>query len=181
MQKAMMYVLTLALVSTTSSALAAGHMKPGLWEMSMKSDMMKKMPKMPPEQLAKMREMGLNIPDRQDGGVVTKVCMTKEMTDRDQPPHSNHGQAGCEAKNMQQSDSGYSLELVCDGENMKGVGKVKGTYSGNNSFASTYDFKGVSHGKPVEQHMESSGKWLSADCGSVKPFSEMMPPKRKAE
>jgi hypothetical protein len=60
---------------------------------------------------------------------------------------------------------------------MKGEGKARGTFSGNESFTSTYDFKGTMNGQPVTQHHDSGGKWLSADCGNVKPVGDT-PPKR---
>jgi hypothetical protein len=54
---------------------------------------------------------------------------------------------------------------------MKGEGKAKGTFTGTDRFTSTYDFKGTMDGQPVNQHHDSSGKWLSAECGNVKPAS----------
>jgi hypothetical protein len=157
-------------------ALAAGQMKPGLWEMSMKSDAFKAMPKMSAQQMEQMRKMGVNMPQVQDGAMVTKVCITKEMAEREQPPMEHNG-LGCQPKNFQRSGNAYSGDIVCDGATMKGTGKVKGVFAGDAGFTSTYDFKGTAHGQPVSQHSETSGKWLAADCGSVKPVAEMHPAK----
>jgi len=153
---------------------AAGKMKPGLWEMSMKSDAFKNMPKMSAEQMAQMRKMGVNVPHMQDGAVVSKVCVTKEMAEREQPPMARN-ESGCQVKNFQQSGNAYSSEIVCDGPEMKGTGKVKGTFAGDTSYTSTYDFKGTAHGQPVSNRHESSGKWLASDCGAVKPQPAMRP------
>jgi hypothetical protein len=153
-------------------ALAAGQMKPGLWEMSMKSDAFKAMPKMSPQQMEQMRKMGVNVPQMQDGAMVSKVCMTKEMVEREQPPMGRN-EVGCQTKNFQRSGNSYSGDIVCDGSVMKGTGKVKGTFAGDTGFTSTYDFKGTTQGQPVTHHSETNGKWLAADCGSVKPVSEM--------
>jgi len=162
------------LLCCSAAALAAGPMKPGLWEMTIKSDaMMKNMQKIPPEQLEKMKQMGINVPQMQDGGMVTKVCVSKEMADRDQPPEMNHKESGCEARNYQRTGSSYSVDIICDGPMMKGQGKAQGSFSGTDSFSSTYDFKGTAQGKPINQHHESKGKWLSADCGSVAPMDHM--------
>lgn len=152
----------------------AGQMKPGLWEITMQSDAMKNMPKIPPDQMKKMREMGINMPQMQDGGMVSKVCITKEMVERDQPVQMNQTETGCQSKNYQKSGNSYTLDIVCDNPQMKGTGKVKGTFMGNDRFTSSYDFKGSMHGQPVNQRHESSGKWVAADCGSVKPIPEMM-------
>lgn len=164
-------------LSFAAAVQAADQMKPGLWEMTMKSDMMKNMPKIPPEQMEQMRQMGMNVPQMQDGGMVTKVCISKEMAEREQPPVTNT-EAGCETRNYHRSGNSYSIDIVCDGANMKGEGTAKGSFRGNESFSSTYDFKGTARGKPVSQHNETSGKWIGAACGDVKPMADV-PHKRK--
>ena len=45
--------------------------------------------------------------------------------------------------------------------------------------SSVYDFKGTSHGKPMNQHIENQGKWLGSDCGNVRPIGDFMPKKGK--
>ena len=109
--------------------------------------------------------------------MVTKVCISKEMAERDQVPQMNQKETGCQSKNFQRSGGSYSMDIVCDGDRMKGEGKARGTLTGNDHFSSTYDFKGTMQGKPVTQHHESSGRWLAADCGDVRPLSELMPKK----
>ncbi|RZI40855.1 DUF3617 domain-containing protein [Herbaspirillum sp. HC18] len=168
MRKSTLPLLMCSLLSAT--AWAGPQMKPGLWEMTMKSDAMKNMnmPRLPPEQVEQMRKMGVEIPHMQDGGMVTRVCMTKQMLEGNQVPGMEKNEAGCQTKNMQQSGGSYSADIVCNGD-MKGEGKIKGTFSGDTGFTSTYDFKGTMHGQPVSQRHESSGKWLGADCGSFAP------------
>ncbi|MCU6433085.1 DUF3617 domain-containing protein [Undibacterium sp. Jales W-56] len=153
--------------------LAAGKMKPGLWEMTMQSDAMKSLPPIPPEQLEKMKQMGIKIPMMQNGGMTHQVCITKEMAERDHPSMGPKEEAACQPKNMQHNGGSWSMDLVCDSPDMKGTGTVKGMYNSDGAMQSTYDFKGVSHGKPVSQHMETKGKWLSADCGDIKPVGDM--------
>jgi hypothetical protein len=167
----------LLLLATIAAGQACGadKIKPGLWEMTMKSDMMKNMPKIPPEQMEQMRKMGINLPDMRDGGMVTKVCVTKEMAAQDGPLMMDAKESGCQSKNYQRSGNSFSVDIVCDNPHMKGEGKARGVLSGGDSFSSTYDFKGTMEGKPVTQHHETSGKWLAADCGDVKPLTGMMP------
>ncbi|RJG06870.1 DUF3617 domain-containing protein [Noviherbaspirillum cavernae] len=174
MPKPFLSFLTLSLLSASVSvaAFAADRMKPGLWEMTIKSDAMKAMPKLSAEQMEQMRKMGMNVPQIQDGGMVSKVCVTKEIAERDEPLDADAKEMGCQSKNFQRSGNGYSAEIVCNGALMKGEGKAKGTYSGNDSYTATYDFKGTMHGQPVTQHSETRGKWLSADCGNVKPVAD---------
>jgi hypothetical protein len=175
-------LLTLTVLAFSTAAWSAGKMKPGLWEISLASDemkgAMKDMPEISPEQMEAMKKMGVNIPHMQGDTMKTKVCITKEMAEKDQPPEMNRKESGCQSKNYQRSGNNYTLDVVCDGPDMKGEGKVKGTFTGNDSFNSTYEFKGTSSGRPVDQKSQSSGKWLSADCGEVKPFAPPSPQKK---
>lgn len=170
MRKTTISIVMFSLLGSSAAAGAAETIKPGLWEVNVKSDAMKNMPKIPPEQMKKMREMGINIPQMQDGGMVSKVCISREMAERDEAPELNQKESGCQSRNYQRSGNTYSMDIVCDGPAMKGTGKIKGSYSGKEHFNSSYDFKGTAHGQPVNHHQESSGKWLAADCGSVKPM-----------
>jgi hypothetical protein len=163
--------LVLSLALTASFAFAQDKLKPGLWEMTMKSDAMKNMPKISPEQMEQMRKMGVHVPQMQDGGMVTKVCITKEMAEREQMPMTQN-ESDCQTKNYQRSGNTYSVDVVCNGPDLKGNGKMKGKMNGSESFSSTYDFKGTAHGQPINQKHENSGKWLSTDCGNVKPMAE---------
>jgi hypothetical protein len=170
-------VLSMSLMGLSAGVVAAENIKPGLWEMTVKSDAMKSMPKIPPEQMEKMKQMGIHVPSMENGSMTTQVCISKAMAERDRPPEMDRKESGCQSKNFQRSGSDYSGDIVCDGPDLKGQGKVAGHFDGSEKFTSTYDFKGAVRGKPVSQHHESSGKWLSADCGDVKPMDELMPKK----
>lgn len=168
-------ILLFSTICGSTAVWAAEPMKQGLWEMTIKSDAMKAMPKMTPQQMEQMRQMGVNLPHMQDGALVTKMCVSKEMAELDQPPPQTHQkESKCQSKNFRRIGNTYSVDIICDGPQMKGEGKGKGVFNGNERFNSTYDFKGSMGGKPVAQHHESSGKWLGADCGKVKPISDYM-------
>lgn len=162
----------LFLMSTSTYVWAEEKIKAGLWEMSMKTDAMPSMPKLSPGQLEQMRKMGIQAPQMQGGAMVSKVCITKEMAEREQAPGAEK-ESGCQSKNYQRSGASYSADIFCDGPSLKGEGKVKGVFSGQESFSSTYEFKGTAQGQAVKQRHDSSGKWISADCGDVKPMGEM--------
>ncbi|MCH8620701.1 DUF3617 domain-containing protein [Undibacterium sp. TS12] len=174
MHTAMRIILVSAILLNAATCAAADKMKPGLWEMTTKSDAMKAMPKIPPEQLEKMKQMGVKMPDMQNGAMVHKVCFTKEMVDQDKPPASGREQH-CQNKSFNRSGNTYTAEIVCESPDMKGTGTVKGSMTPD-SVNSIYDFNGTSRGKPINQHMETTGKWLGSDCGDTKPFP--MPQKK---
>src|ERR1039458_8506388 len=139
--------------------------------MTMKSDKMKDMPKMSPEQMELMRKKGVNMPQMQNGSMVIKVCMTKEMVERDHPPLGQN-KSGCQIKDFNRNGNTYSAKMVCDGPNMKGTATIKGMHSGLENFSWTYDFTGTMKGNAFDMHQEASGKWQGPDCGDVKPASE---------
>ena len=164
---------TIVACATLSALLFAGlsnasPMKPGLWEMSMSADQMPPMPKLTPEQMAQMRKAGVEPPNVQDGHYLVKVCVTKEMAASERPP-VHRSESGCQTRNFQHSGTDYSLEEVCDGPYRKGTAFIKGTFNGSESISTVYDFKGTQRGQPVNEHHEVTGRFLSADCGSVKP------------
>ncbi|MBV8667299.1 MAG: DUF3617 domain-containing protein [Burkholderiaceae bacterium] len=174
MNRKVVSLLLLSGLCWAGVAWSAGFMKAGLWEVTVKSDMMQNMPKIPPEQIEKMKQMGINVPQMQGGAMMTKVCVSKEMAERDQmPTPQQQAASGCQAKNFQHSGDEYSVDIVCDGPDMQGTGTSKGRRVGSDGFTSTYQFKGTAHGHPVDQHVESNGKFISADCGDVKPFDAM--------
>jgi hypothetical protein len=171
MRKTVVAVALLSILCASLPAAAAG-LKQGLWETTYKSDQMKAMPKLSPQQIEMMRQRGIQMPQMSDGGMVNKMCVSKEMSERDSPPTSmgGAGQSDCKPQNAQRSGSSYTADLVCSGPNMTGTGKIKSNFGGDN-FSSTYEFKGTSHGQPVNLHSETSGKYLGADCGTVKPYA----------
>lgn len=160
-----------------SSVFAAGNVKAGLWELTTESAAMKNMPEISPEQIEQMRKMGVDLTRLQSGVIINKVCVTKEMAARDELPQMNHKESGCEIRNQQHTGSNYTMDVICDGPKMKGKGVLKTSFSGNESFSSSSEFKGMVNGTPINDRNSTSGKWLSADCGSIKPIPEMPPRK----
>ncbi len=169
------FVATTLLVLCTPPILAAGSMKPGLWEVTLQSSAMKNTPKISPEQIEQMRKMGINMAQLQTGAIVNKICITKDMAERENLLQMNHKEHGCEMKNQKRTSDGYTMELVCDGAQMKGTGTSKMVFASDQSFSTTSEFKGTMQGIPVNDRSDTSGKWLSADCGAVRPIRDAMP------
>jgi hypothetical protein len=172
-------VLAAAALAAAGTASAQSQMKPGLWEITHKTQsssgqmeqqmaqMQQQMANMPPEQRKMMEEMmaqrGMKI--GAGGGMTMKICMTKEMVERHEMP-TNRG----ECKSTQQAMSGNSMKVAFTCVNPPSSGE--GQFTFNSSEA--YNMKMVVHttmqGKPETMNMEGSGKWLGADCGAVKPI-----------
>ncbi|HEU0230548.1 MAG TPA: DUF3617 domain-containing protein [Burkholderiaceae bacterium] len=168
-------LLGAALSFGASQAQAADRMAPGLWEMTAQSDALKGLPVIPPEQLAKLRALGIQIPQIANGSATTHTCITPEMARRaDMAPAAGASKMGCSAHNVRFDGNRFSADLVCDNDRAKGRGKVSGTFSGNKAFTADIQFTGTVQGVPVNQQGTASGRWLGNDCGSVKPLN--LPP-----
>lgn len=151
-------------------AYAGGHGKPGLWEVSTKMNFSgASAPKIPPEQLAQMKQMGIKIPGLSGDPIVVKQCISKEQAERDEPPRTQNDKSGCEMQNAKRDGRTFTADMVCTGD-MKGKGTMKVTNESSESYTGSMTFKGTQvRGGDVEMTNEFSGKWLGADCGDIKP------------
>ena len=75
---------------------------------------------------------------------------------------------------LNQTSSSASTEIVCHGL-MEGTGRSQISWRGDAHYKGTYSFTGSMHGQSNNMSSSDKGYWVSADCGSVKPFSGKMP------
>jgi len=68
----------------------------------------------------------------------------------------------CTVKNLKQSGGKTTGDLVCKG-GMNATGKFQ-TVVSDNTFNSKMSLKGESAGQPIDQEVETSGKWIKAKC-----------------
>ena len=178
------------IVSTAALALLAGmaggasaqqKMRPGLWEHSvnMKSqsgqmeaamaEMQKSLASMPPEQRKQMEQMmaqqGVGMGPK---GQTVKVCITKEQADLDNVPQ----QEGCTQKVQRVDASTMKVAFACKGGQGQPPSSGEGTITmqGPTAYTGQFRFKTQNQGKPEQIDMAQSGKWLSANCGAIKPM-----------
>ena len=169
MRRAALAALTL--VFLPAGLEAAGHVRPGLWEVTMALEGMPAMPQIPPEQLAKLREMGVQMPAASPGGgrtISSRHCVTPEQAAKDAPPDFSRGNSSCHSENVRSTASGMTADLVCTGE-MQGKGKVQMSYPSDTAYSGSFSFQGTTHGQPTNMSNRVTGKWLAADCGATAP------------
>jgi hypothetical protein len=154
--------------STNVQQSNASPMSPGLWEITIQSDQMRQQPQMSPQQAEQMRKMGITVPETRNGGMVMKVCYTKELLEKSAIPASQN-EHECKPTNMSRNGNSFTSEVVCNGPNMKGTGTSSGTMS-NTSYQITTSFTGTMGGQPANHKSQMSGNYLGADCGNVKPI-----------
>ena len=179
-----MRILTLSLlVACTGASLPAAAqttLKPGLWEMQHRTsataqasqasaEMQKQMAGMPPEQRKQMEAMmagrGGAMAPGEDGGMSMKVCLTKEMVERNDIT-ANRG----ECKTTQQQRTGNTLKMAFTCTRPPSKGDTQVTFNSPESFTTHTNVTTTAPGKSESMSVEGSGKWVSADCGSVQPI-----------
>lgn len=163
--KAFLIGLSAAALMLAPGAALAGHGKAGLWTVTTSIGGMSDA-QLPPEAMARMKEMGMKMPSMQS--VASQICMTQAEVDSDALPPVGKNDMGCTSHVLSQTANSMSAETVCNGE-MKGTGRMQISYSGAEHYAGSYNFKGTIHDRPMETSSTFKGDWVKADCGAVKP------------
>jgi hypothetical protein len=182
---------TLPFLAAFTLAMATGanaqSTKPGLWEINTKmqsssgemekamANMEKQLASMPPEQRKQMQDMmakqGVSMGSSSGGGMSMKTCLTKEMAERNELPQQQQGD--CKTTQSPRSGNTMKFAYVCTQPPSSGEGVM--TFSGDTAYTMKMNTTTTVKGKPEKMSMDSSGKWLSADCGNIKPI---IPPKK---
>lgn len=168
--------LALAFVSTllVSTANAAEiNMRPGLWEITTTSDLLRLVPEIPPDQLQNLMDLakqnGFDIPPIQNGAATSNTCITQEMADQKTLPVFYQNQLGCSAKNATRTGNKYRLDFVCASAQLQGNGTAEGTLTSREGFSGRTAFDGVAQGIAVKEQAAVSGRWISSSCEAAKP------------
>jgi hypothetical protein len=180
MNKILAPILALA---CACAALPAGAqtMKPGLWSLSNQmtssdpqlaqamSAMQQHMANMSPEQRQQMQKMmqqnGMQLDIGAGGAVQTKLCMTREMAERKEFPVQ---QGDCKQTFTQQSSTRGHIAFSCTKPKVSGEGDV--TADSDTSYRAHMKIKSEEQGHNQVVDMDVTGKWLSGDCGNIRPI-----------
>ena len=174
-----------ALIASTGFA-AAQTMKPGLWEVNNKmsggsgemekgmAEMQKQLANMPPEQRKMMEDMmakqGVSMGAGGGGGMSAKVCLTKDMVESNQVAAK---QGDCQQTNSSRTGNTMKFSFVCTKPPSSGEGQM--TFVSPEAYTMKMAVNTTVKGKPETMNMDASGKFLSNECGSIKPI--VMPKK----
>ena len=163
-----------------SSAWADPHMRPGLWEetIAVKSDnaqanaameqMKEKMASMPPEQRAAIEKMMASHGVGMGSGApnTVRVCVTQAQVDRGFKPEDN---GRCSRNNVSTSGNVTTFDFACKSERSSITGHGKFTAMGDSAFAVSTSTDNVSPKMTMHMQSDIAGKFISSDCGDVKP------------
>ncbi len=174
MRSSLLALATVMALCSQFPAYAQGDMRPGLWEVTTTSDLLRLVPAIPPDQMQRLmnlaRQNGVDLPQINNGAATSRACISPAMAARQTLPILYQHQAGCSTRNATRDGNQYRLEFVCSSANVKGKGKAQGTVNNAESFAGQTAFEGTVQGTPVNEHADISGRWLEANCGAVKPL-----------
>jgi len=173
-------LVPLALCASALGAQAKAT-KPGLWEVTSKmggsaemdkamAQMQQQMASMPPEQRKQMEAMlakqGMGM-TAAPGGVLSKMCITKDMVERSQMPVQTQGD--CAITTSNKNSTGMKFKFTCASPLSSGEGQH--TFMGDSAYTMKMKINTTQQGKQAATTMNSSGKWLGADCGNIKPIA----------
>lgn len=159
----------------------AQAIKPGLWEMTSQmqgnseaaqamASMQKELAQMPPAQRKMMEDMmakqGMQLGSAPGGGMAVKICMTQEMIDRNEVTSQ---QGDCQHTSSPRVGNSMKFAFTCTKPPSSGEGQV--TFTSPEAYTTWVAVTSTARGKPEKMEMNTSGRWLGKDCGSVKPIA----------
>lgn len=158
----------------TATAYAENNMRPGLWQITTTSDLLRLVPHLPPEQMQSIKDLardyGMEMPQVENGAAISQTCITQEMVNQKTLPTFYNTQLGCTSKNATRSGNNYKVDFVCASADLTGNGTAEGTITTPEAFTGQTNFTGEAQGNPVSERADINGKWIGANCGTVKPL-----------
>lgn len=154
---------------------SAAPILPGLWEVStsnMQVDgqampgmdvMLEKLKSLPPEQ-RQMMEQVLAKQGVQLGSNGVQVCMSEAQVNSEEIPLQDP-QSGCTQQVTERSDSVWKFSFNCPQAKGQGETRFISQKEFTSNLASTFN----SPSGEQKGTMQTNARWLSADCGSLKP------------
>ena len=145
--------------------------KAGLWEIrstvegdprmaQAMAEAQKMMAQMPPEVRKTMEAQGMGMGTNGS----TRMCLTKEMLAH--PGTMGNQKNDCTNSIVSRTANTFKSKFTC--KNPPSSGEITVTFSGDSSYTSQIVSTSPESGT---QTIKSSGKWLQADCGNIKPIA----------
>jgi hypothetical protein len=146
------------------------YIKLGLWENTVVTSIGGMAPidtsKMSPEQAAKVAEMAKGIAG--DRTNTEKSCIKREDLTKEGFMMPNNPNMTCRRTLITNTSSVYAADVACTGQQeMKGQVRVE-SQSGGSAFTGTMKMTAAGRGQAMNVSIKMSGKYLGADCGSIK-------------
>jgi hypothetical protein len=151
------------------------NIKPGLWEVTNNPQISGEMP-IPEDQLAKMTpEQRTRLQAAMQANMakttkprVYKECMTPEKIARGFETNANADDSSCKRNVISSTANELTLHDECDKPERKTVTDVHFEVKGGTQMSGKISVVINSAGKTMTVNSTIQGKWLSANCGTVK-------------
>lgn len=169
--------LLLSLPVVNSAAGQEPKILPGLWEhsYSIKTESglvegaMSQLANLAPEQKAMMEQMmaaqGISLGP---SGNTIRVCISKEDAERGEVPQMD---SDCTQKILHRSANTLKVGFSCTSDPpTRGEGEI--TFISPKAYTGKAVVQTTVQGVTEQMNIEQQGKWLSADCGDVKPLGQ---------
>jgi Protein of unknown function (DUF3617) len=167
----------------TALCAGAAHgaaLKPGLWEMTSKvaaanpetmaalAQAQQHVATLPPEQRQAIDQMlarhGVTMQLAEGGGVKVNFCLTKEQAANPRLPSGQPGQC---TTTQTPVPGGLNIAFKCSKPPSSGSGQV--IFEGDSGYSMRMNVDSTVQGQAQNMTVESAGRWVAADCGSVQP------------
>ena len=174
-------IVTMCPVAMWSQEIRPIDVKPGLWEntVTISGLSMPNMPQLTPDQLAKMPpQTRAQLEGMQKGGGAPQTHTMKSCITREQlsTPLADYGEKSCSHKLVSSSSSSQTIHVECTRGNTKTVGDITLQRVDSEHLKGDMLMKAIgdsstagSIGQNMTIKMAFSNKFLSSDCGDVKP------------
>lgn len=115
---------------------------------------------------------------KRDGAQLRTVTIQNCLTDKDVDSNKFDQQLAkirnnksCTLGNLKKNDRSMSSEWTCAGPQVNMHGNGEFVYDDSTHFHLTTEEHTTAAGRNIDTSLSVQGRWLSADCGNVKPLS----------
>jgi hypothetical protein len=176
--------LLAALFALTLAAHASAQkLSPGLWEYGfaskggggqmdasmaqMQQQMQQQLAAMPPERRKQMEQMmaSRGVGMGAGGATTVRFCITPEQAARDDLPQKD---AQCQQMSKQRSGNVLRVKFSCSGS-PPSSGEAEYTLVSEKETKGHMTVNTEINGQPQRMEIDQTGRWVAADCGSLKP------------
>ncbi|MCX8049872.1 MAG: DUF3617 domain-containing protein [Methylohalobius sp.] len=169
-----------AFVGLWMACVQAQTVRPGLWEVTTKfpdhpelervrAEAVQRFKELPLEARRviqeAMRERGVHT----DDGMTSRVCISREMAERAELPVRS--EAGCTSVIAGRTAKTMKVKFTCVDPPSSGEGVV--TFQGPERYTMRLVTENGIDGQRQPFVIEAAGRWLSAECGGLKPLSTL--------
>lgn len=179
------FLVAIGLVAAAAGTAQAQKLAPGLWENSITvksgdksndgrmeaamAQMQERLAKMPPEQRKQMEAMmanhGVGLGGPGGAANTIRVCISKEQAERQEMPAATEGR--CQRETFERSGSTLKFKATCTDPASTAEGSY--TFTNDKAYVGNLVVNTNRNGRDVRMEMQQQGKWIGADCGTLKP------------